>query len=126
MGKLRPTEALLLEPESNVIEKYPSSTDPEKGDADLEDEATVPSGFAVATIPANLLEIGDVVRVRNGASPPTDGIVVAGQSGTFDESALTGESKPIKKGAGDPVFIGTINMSRPVDVQVTSIGEETM
>lgn len=71
------------------------------------------------------LEIGDVVRVQKGSSPPTDGTVVSGES-SFDESSLTGEARLIKKKVGDKVFLGTINDSRALDVRVDAIGGETM
>lgn len=73
----------------------------------------------------DLLEVGDIVRVQNGATPPVDGLVVSGES-SFNESSLTGESRPIKKVVGDQVFLGTLNTARVVDVRVEAIGGETM
>ncbi len=73
----------------------------------------------------DLLENGDVVRVSQGASPPSDGVIVEGHS-QFDESSLTGESKPVSKNVGDEVFTGTINMNNPVSVQVTGIGGKSL
>lgn len=65
------------------------------------------------------------MRVQNGATPPADGRVVEGES-TFNESSLTGESRPIRKGVGDEVFLGTLNTSGVVDVRVEAVGGETM
>src|SRR5271169_4128009 len=56
----------------------------------------------------DLLEIGDIVKVPNGSTPPGDGIIISGTS-KFDESSLTGESRPVHKQVGDSVYVGTIN-----------------
>lgn len=68
------------------------------------------------------------MRVQHGASPPADGTIVAvmGEHALFDESSLTGESRLLKKGPGENVFVGTINRGPVVDVMVDAIGGETM
>ncbi|KAI0650300.1 heavy metal translocatin [Trametes meyenii] len=140
LGKLRPTSALLVAPASvqGMPELSRSTTsqtvagpahcdDVEKGDSSAE-ERNLPSkpGTKVERINAELLEVGDVVRVLNGASPPADGTVVSGDGGAFDESSLTGESRLVKKQVGDKVFLGTINKAGVVDVRVDEIGGQTM
>lgn len=100
LSKLRPTTAILFEKD----EKEQSFTQ---------------------VINAELLDFGDIVRVVNGASPPCDGIVVDGES-QFDESSLTGESRPIRKSAGDKVFAGTVNKEAPILVQVTGPAGQSM
>lgn len=101
--------------------------DLEKGDLNRENPAlSVKPGMKVERVDAELLEVGDVVRVQHGASPPADGTVVTGDGGAFDESSLTGESKLVKKQVGDQVFLGTINKAGMVDVRVDAIGGETM
>ncbi len=67
---------------------------------------------------------GDVFVVRPGESIPVDGIVVEGHS-AIDESALTGESIPVDKKAGDTVSGATINLSGYIKCEVTRVGEET-
>lgn len=100
------------------------SSDLEKGNPEA-DELSATAGMNVLEIDASVLEIGDTVLVRKGSSPPADGIVTLG--GTFfDESSLTGESKPIKKNPGDEVFLGTINQGRAVDIQVTRLDGQNM
>lgn len=79
----------------------------------------------VTEIDASVLEIGDTVLVRKGSTPPADGVIAFGES-FFDESSLTGESKPIKKGPGDNVFLGTINQGRAVHIRVSSLGGQNM
>lgn len=83
-------------------------------------------GFKFEKVPVELLEVGDVARVQNGATPPSDGIIVSGTETSFDESSLTGEARLVKKNVGDRVLLGTINKSRAVDVRVDAIGGVTM
>lgn len=80
----------------------------------------------IERIDAELLEVGDIVRVQHGGSPPADGTIVSGNGGAFDESSLTGESRLVKKQVGEDVFLGTINKGAVVDVRVNAIGGETM
>lgn len=75
--------------------------------------------------PIDQLELGDIVRIANGASPPYDGIVVEGES-RFDESSLTGESKPVFKKIGDKIFSGTINQANPVTMKITRRSGDSM
>ncbi|KAH9918191.1 heavy metal translocatin [Epithele typhae] len=133
LGRLRPTTALLVVDKSvaSSSELSRASTiegaDPEKGDTQAEElNVTAKPGTKVERIGAELLEVGDIVRVLNGASPPADGTVISGEGGAFDESSLTGESRLVKKQLGDQVFLGTINKAGVVDVRVDEIGGQTM
>ena len=87
---------------------------------------TSKQGARVEHINAEFLEVGDIIRVPQGATPPADGTVVSEEGGSFDESSLTGESRPVRKQAGDKVFLGTINKAGPIDVRVDEIGGQTM
>lgn len=132
LGKLRPTSALLLsadassETSSPLITALNFDSDLEKGDEHLPDLGPVKQGTHIESISADFLEIGDIVRVPQGASPPADGVVVSGAGGAFDESSLTGESKLVKKSIGDQVFVATVNKGAVVDVCVQAIGGQTM
>lgn len=86
------------------------------------------SASRVEKISTDLLEVGDIVRIPPGASPPADGAIVASEAEItyFDESSLTGESKNVAKRAGDQIFVGTINKLRAVDMRVEAIDGETM
>ncbi|KAI9001426.1 heavy metal translocatin [Trametes punicea] len=140
LGKLRPTSALLVVPStastsSFAVELSPltsSDTVPELGDVEkgyfTSQESIFSSkpGTRIERIDAELLDVGDVVRVLNGASPPADGTVVSGDGGAFDESSLTGESRLVKKQIGDKVFLGTISKAGVVDIRVDEIGGQTM
>ncbi|MDY6764852.1 MAG: HAD-IC family P-type ATPase, partial [Halobacteria archaeon] len=75
-------------------------------------------------IPVTELTEGDIVLVRPGASVPTDGEVVEGES-SVDESMITGESRPVDKEPGSEVIAGTVNQDGSLRVQVTKTGDET-
>lgn len=77
------------------------------------------------TIPIEAIEVGDHLLVRPGERIPADGVVVAGSS-TADESLLTGESMPVPKGPGDPVFEGTLNGYGALEIRVTQPTSDTM
>jgi Cu2+-exporting ATPase len=70
------------------------------------------------------LRPGDVVLVRSGARVPGDGTIVEGEA-AFDESMITGESRPVTRGPGDRVVGGTIATDSSIRVTVTAVGEET-
>ena len=67
---------------------------------------------------------GDIFAVRPGESIPVDGVVIYGNS-AVDESALTGESVPVDKAAGDTVSGATINRSGYIRCEATRVGEDT-
>ena len=75
-------------------------------------------------VPVEEVLKGDIVVVRPGASFPVDGVIIEGSS-SVDESALTGESIPVFKQAGDAVSAATINGSGALRVQAVSVGEDT-
>lgn len=75
-------------------------------------------------IKAQDVSVGDIFVVRAGESIPVDGVVVKGQS-AVDESALTGESIPVEKTAGDKVSAATINRSGFIQCRATSVGKDT-
>ncbi len=75
-------------------------------------------------VPAEEVEIGELVIVRPGESIAVDGEVVDGYS-AVDESMLTGESLPVEKKAGDPVIGGTINKTGAFKFKATRVGKET-
>ncbi len=89
-------------------------------------EAVLVESSSVRTIPVDQLEAGDHVQIPHGASPPTDGTIEQQGTFLFDESSLTGESKPVKKIYGDEVFTGSVNVSDPVRIKVTEVGGTSM
>ena len=110
LSKLRPEEALLVEAAAK------------EGKVGGESSAN----DLLPRVPVDQLELGDKVSVLHGVSPPTDGVIVSAGTFLFDESSLTGESKPIKKSVGDSVFTGSVNISQPVTLYVTGVGGTSM
>ncbi|MBR4993808.1 MAG: copper-translocating P-type ATPase, partial [Lachnospiraceae bacterium] len=76
------------------------------------------------TVPVEEVKVGDRFVVRPGDSIPVDGIVVEGES-AVNESALTGESVPVEKEAGDAVSAATINTSGYMVCEAKRVGEDT-
>lgn len=70
------------------------------------------------------LRVGDILQISPGKTIPADGEVIAGES-AVDESLLTGESLPLTKAVGDELIGGSVNVSSPLAMQVTRLGEET-
>ena len=75
-------------------------------------------------VPVEQVRIGDVFIVRPGENIPVDGIVLEGNS-AVNEAALTGESIPVDKQAGDRVSAATINQSGFIRCEATRVGEDT-
>lgn len=75
-------------------------------------------------IPADEVQIGDIVSVRPGEKIAVDGVVIEGRS-SVDESMLTGESLPVEKGPGDPVIGATLNKLGLIRFEATNVGKDT-
>jgi Cu+-exporting ATPase len=75
-------------------------------------------------IPAEEVEIGDLILVRPGEGIPVDGAVTEGYS-AVDESMLTGESLPVEKKKGDIVIGGTLNKTGAFKFTATRVGKDT-
>ena len=86
--------------------------------------ATVERDGTEHIIPAAEAQPGDVLIVKAGESVPVDGVVLEGAS-AVDESALTGESIPVEKQAGDTVIGATINKSGYFKMRATKVGDDT-
>ena len=76
------------------------------------------------TVPIEQVRKGDIFVVRPGENIPVDGIVLEGSS-AVNESALTGESIPVDKAAGDTVSAATVNQSGFIRCEATHVGEDT-
>ena len=68
--------------------------------------------------------VGATVRVRPGQRVPLDGVLSAGST-SIDQSSVTGESLPVDKAVGDPVFAGTVNQEGMVDMRVTAAASQS-
>ena len=74
--------------------------------------------------PADKVVIGALARVKPGARIPLDGRVTAGSS-AVNQAPVTGESIPVDKTTGDPVFAGTINETSTLEFEVTAAANNT-
>jgi Cu2+-exporting ATPase len=70
------------------------------------------------------IPIGKILSVAPGQRFPADGVVESGRS-SADESLLTGESRTVRKGVGDRVVGGSVNLEQPLAVRVTHAGADT-
>ncbi len=76
------------------------------------------------SVPIDALAVGDVVRIAVGEPVPADGVLLEGEA-HFEESLLTGESAPVTRHAGDPVFAGTACREHAAKIRVTGVGTGT-
>jgi len=86
--------------------------------------ARVVRGEAEVEVPADEVEVGDLILVRPGESIAVDGHVQEGYS-AVDESMLTGESLPVEKHGGDTVIGGTLNKTGAFKFTATRVGKDT-
>lgn len=86
--------------------------------------ATVVQDGEEVEVPVAQVRVGDTFVVRPGESIPVDGVVIDGHT-AVNESALTGESLPVDKEAGDTVYAATINQSGFLRCSATRVGEDT-
>ncbi len=91
----------------------------------LPDEAErVEDGSRTVSVAPSALRVGDVVIVRPGGSVPADGEIVDGAA-DMDESMVTGESVPVRRGIGEHVVAGTVATDSGLRVKVTAVGDDT-
>lgn len=75
-------------------------------------------------IPVNDVKVNDLITVKPGELVPVDGFIKKG-SGLFDESSLTGESRPVSKVTGDEVMSGSVNGDHAITLQVTKLAKDS-
>ena len=114
---LRPATALLV--------RIPNSRMPSTDSSFSSINARKSDTGGTILIDTDHLEIDDIVLVQHGASPPTDGSVFEGST-DFNESSLTGESRLVKKDAGDKVFAGAINAGGAIKIKVSELNGTSM
>ena len=83
----------------------------------------VEAGGQAREVPAGELALGASVLVRPGERISADGEIIAGES-AIDESPVSGESIPVRKGMGDSVFAGTVNGEAALTIRVTATAED--
>src|SRR4051812_2186656 len=90
----------------------------------LPDEAERVTADGTETVAPADLRLDDVVIVRPGGSVPADGVIVEGAA-EMDESMVTGESRPVRRGVGEAVVAGTVATDSGLRVKVTAVGDDT-
>ncbi len=78
----------------------------------------------VVTVAPADLQVGDLVIVRPGGSVPVDGRIVDGAA-DMDESMVTGESRTVRRSAGDDIVAGTVATDSGLRIRVTAVGDDT-
>lgn len=86
--------------------------------------ARVVEGGTEHIIPAEQVNVGDVLRVLPGESVPVDGVILTGQT-SINQAVMTGESLPVDKTAGDAVSSGTVNQFGAFEMRATKVGEDS-
>jgi P-type Cu+ transporter len=86
--------------------------------------ATVIAEDVERSMPADEVQVGDIVLIRPGEKIPVDGVITEGHS-AVDESLLTGEAVPVDKQPGDEVIGATINREGLLRVKTTKVGADT-
>ncbi len=75
-------------------------------------------------IPAEQVQVGDVLRVLPGETVPVDGVILSGQT-SVNQAVMTGESLPVDKTAGDEVSSGTVNQFGAFEMKALRVGEDS-
>jgi len=87
-------------------------------------EAWVQTPEGLARVPVEDIAVGQTVVVKPGERIPLDGEVLRGHS-SVNQAPITGESVPVDKEPGDPVYAGTVNEAGALDIRVTKLVEDT-
>lgn len=86
--------------------------------------ARVISNGAETVIPAEQVQVGDILRVLPGEIIPVDGIILSGET-SVNQAVMTGESLPIDKSAGDEVSSGTVNQFGTFEMKASKVGKDS-
>ena len=75
-------------------------------------------------IPAEQIQLNDIIRILPGEVIPVDGIIISGET-SVNQSIMTGESLPVDKTVGDEIFCGTINCFGAIDIKATKVEKDS-
>jgi Cd2+/Zn2+-exporting ATPase len=87
-------------------------------------EAKIQLDRTTKIIPIEDVRIGDLIVIESGDQIPVDGIVTSGQA-AINQATITGESEPVIKRIGDPVYSATMNESGSLIIKADKVGEDT-
>lgn len=94
-------------------------------DLQPEEAWLVRGAFEPMKVAVSSLTVGDHLLIKPGERIPADGQILKGTS-TIDESAISGESMPVTKQAGDEVYAGTVNLNGTLTIKMTKPNSETL
>lgn len=94
-------------------------------DLQPEEAWLVKEGAEPVKVAVSTLNPGDHLFIKPGERVPADGVIIKGFS-SIDEAAISGESIPVSKQAGDEVFAGTVNMNGAITMEMTKSNSETL
>ena len=86
--------------------------------------ARVLRGEGEEILPAEQVQVGDVLRVLPGETVPVDGVILSGQT-SVNQAVMTGESLPVDKSQGDEVSSGTLNQFGAFEMRASRVGEDS-
>ena len=86
--------------------------------------ARVLKNGAESIIPAEKVQVGDMLRVLPGETVPVDGVITSGQT-SINQAVMTGESLPVDKTIGDEVSSGTVNQFGAFEMRASKVGEDS-
>jgi heavy metal translocating P-type ATPase len=86
--------------------------------------ARVVNGQEEKIIPAEQVQVSDILRVLPGETVPVDGVILSGQT-SVNQAVMTGESLPVDKTVGDGVSSGTVNQFGAFEMRATKVGEDS-
>lgn len=75
-------------------------------------------------VPAEQVQVGDMLRVLPGETVPVDGVITAGQT-SINQAVMTGENLPVDKTVGDEVSSGTVNQFGAFEMRAAKVGEDS-
>ena len=82
------------------------------------------SGTSEEVIPAENVQVGDILRVLPGEAIPVDGVITSGET-SVNQAVMTGESLPVDKSPGDEVSSGTVNQFGAFEMRASKVGEDS-
>ena len=106
---------------TSLLERVPQTAHRERGGTPA---AGTHADGQYEDVAATDVRIGDILLVRPGEVVPLDGVMLS-ESGSFDESSLTGESLPVERVAGDPLMSGSLNGEAAVRMEVSARMEDS-